>query len=361
MPLSGGLKTIRDDESVTSNSSITPVRRVKSLGDFYDAVRSRMKVENRDEKRKRRYRSHISDEIHFESWYQGVRGELADASHATYQLYEDQLIHTEAHLDSLLASANSTLSILSSLAESFKAVDNQTTEFQAECESILAEERRTAKLADDIAENLQYYNYLEPITKRLNAPGAGSLVRRSEFPEMLANLDACLEYMQEHPKQREAKTYAAKYRLLLTRGLTLIRNHFTSSLKDLGAEVFKKIADRQPNDTTISALMYAKFRVPAPELKQLGQEVQKRAFAPTDAVPGTEGEYQGLMNELHQSFATTRTKLLQPIIAKKISEIAAAPSSSKDLVSLARSCTSFMKGLPPAKTSAYLYSLFNSN
>lgn len=87
------------------------------------------------------------------------------------------------------------------MADSFRAVEAQTTEFQTQCEGILEEQKRTADLADQIAENLQYYNYLEPITKRLNAPGAGSLVRRSEFPELLENLDACLEYMTTNVRQ----------------------------------------------------------------------------------------------------------------------------------------------------------------
>jgi conserved oligomeric Golgi complex subunit 3 len=244
-----------------------------------------------------------------------------------------------------LRSANSTLELLSSLSTSFKAVEAQTTDFQAQCEDILGDQKKTSQLAEDLAENLQYYNYLEPITRRLNAPGAGNFVRRTEFTEMLANLDTCIDYMQAHPKQRESSAYAAKYRLLLTRALTLIRNHFTSSLQDIAADVSKRIADRQLNDTTMSALLYAKFRVGAPELKQVGQELQKRAVPPAGATPGTEGEYQGLMNELHQSYATTRGKLLHPIIAKKMVDIAAAPSTSKDLGAFARSCMSFIRGL----------------
>jgi hypothetical protein len=147
------------------------------------------------------------------------------------------------------------------------------------------------------------------------------------------------------PKQREAATYATKYRLLLTRSLTLIRNHFSASLRDVAADVTKRISDRQLNDTTMSALLYAKFRVGAPELKKLGREIQKRAIAPVGAAPGTEGEYQGLMNELYQTYSSTRGKMLLPIVNKKMSDIAAAPSTGKDLVSFARSCINFIRGL----------------
>lgn len=60
------------------------------------------------------------------------------------------------------------------------------------------EQKRLEKLADNIGENLQYYSFLEPITRKLNAPGAGSFVRGKEFSDMLARLDECLEYMDNH-------------------------------------------------------------------------------------------------------------------------------------------------------------------
>jgi hypothetical protein len=121
--------------------------------------------------------------------------------------------------------------------------------------------------------------------------------------------------------------------------------HFTNSIRDVATDVAKRIADRQLNDTTMSALLYAKFRVPAPELKSIGLEIQRRAIPPAGAEPGTEAEYQSLMNELYQSYAATRGRLLRPIIAKKMSDIAAAPSTSKDLVSFARSSLSFVRGM----------------
>src|ERR1700733_10062073 len=81
---------------------------------------------------------------------------------ASCRLYRNQLVQTEAHLDSILKSAKDTLDMLLSLTESFKAVEEQTTEFRAQCEEILADQKKTSRLAEDITENLQYYNYLEP-------------------------------------------------------------------------------------------------------------------------------------------------------------------------------------------------------
>ena len=147
------------------------------------------------------------------------------------------------------------------------------------------------------------------------------------------------------PLQREATTYRSRYRLLLTRGLTLIRVHFVGALREIAQDVTRRIADRQLNDTTMSALLYAKFRVGASELKETAQEIRKRAIVSKGAEPGAEAEYQSLMNELYTSYSATRGRLVIPLVTKKIADIAQAPSTSKDLVAFARNSIGYVKGV----------------
>lgn len=147
------------------------------------------------------------------------------------------------------------------------------------------------------------------------------------------------------PDQKEAGVYRSRYRLLMTRALTLIRTHFVSSLRDVYADASKKIADKQLNDTTMSTLLYAKFRVGAPELKQIGLEIQKRAVPPLDPDQGTEAEYQSLLNELHANYAATRGKLIIPLVYKNLNDLAQSPTSSQDLVSFARASISYIRGV----------------
>lgn len=161
--------------------------------------------------------------------------------------------------------------------------------------------------------------------------------------QILGLLDSSLIYMK--PEQKEAETYRSRYRLLLTRALTLIRGHFVSSLREISSGVAKRVADRQLNDTTTSTLLYAKFRVGAADLKDIGLEIQKRAVPPLDPEQGAEAEYQSLMNELHTSFSTTRGKLIIPLVRKRLSDIANAPSTSKDLVAFARASISYIRGI----------------
>ena len=127
--------------------------------------------------------------------------------------------------------------------------------------------------------------------------------------------------------------------------MTLIRVHFVGALREIASDVTRRIADRQLNDTTMSALLYAKFRVGASELKEVAKEIRKRAVLPPGAAPGTEAEYQSLMNELYTSYSATRGKLIIPLSRKKVGEIAIAPSTSKDLAAFARSSIGYIRGV----------------
>ena len=110
----------------------------------------------------------------------------------------EQLDLYSSHLDSLLSDTQNTLDLLTSLSDSFKDVEAQTTTFQNQCDGLTQEQKRLTQLADGISHNLKYYSFLEPVTRRLNAPGAGNFVRSQEFSSMLARLDECLEYMAAH-------------------------------------------------------------------------------------------------------------------------------------------------------------------
>ncbi|KAL2039427.1 hypothetical protein N7G274_007699 [Stereocaulon virgatum] len=326
-------------------------RRAQSYSDFHDAVKAVLGKDSVGEEKERSQGSAkaefegIKSELDFADWYDGLEHELLSSGHDDYTAYQKQLELSQSHLDHLLSDTSSTLNHLASLSNSFSEVEAQTTIFQKQCEGLLDEQKRITELADQLDHNLKYYNFLEPVTRKLNAPGAGNFVRGKEFSEMLARLDDCLEYMAAHPNHLEAATYMSRYKLLMTRSLTLIRVHFVSALREIASDVSKRIADKQLNDTTNSALLYAKFRFGASELKEVAQEIRKRAILPVDAEPGAEGEYQSLMNELYTSYSATRGRLVIPLARKKLHDIAMAPSTSKDLVAFARSSIGYTKGV----------------
>jgi hypothetical protein len=87
---------------------------------------------------------------------------------------------------------------LTTLSQSFQSVEAQTSTFQSQCEEVLTEQRRLEKLAEDVGTDYYYYSYLDTVTRRLNAPGAGRFVDDDSFGEMLDNIDACIAFMEDH-------------------------------------------------------------------------------------------------------------------------------------------------------------------
>lgn len=77
-------------------------------------------------------------------------------------------------------------------------METQTSNFKKQCEGLLSTQDRDQKIANGIQNNLHYYDFLDPASRRLNAPGAGSTVRDEEFSDMLRRLDVCLDYMETH-------------------------------------------------------------------------------------------------------------------------------------------------------------------
>lgn len=105
---------------------------------------------------------------------------------------------TERHLDGLINDASSTLELLTTLSNSFKSVEAQTSSFQAQCEGLVSEQQRLEKLANEVGTDLYYYTYLDTVTRRLNAPGAGRLIEDDGFGDMVENIDACIVFMTGH-------------------------------------------------------------------------------------------------------------------------------------------------------------------
>ncbi|KAK5113510.1 hypothetical protein LTR62_003379 [Meristemomyces frigidus] len=330
------------------NASLS--RRAQSYSDFYGVVATHHRKEHVLNRRRsldsnRRGGCRRPFEATLQDEKTDIQDLLLNEGSVGHEMLYEQMQLSSGRLQNILASTVDTLGVLSKLSASFRNVEAQTDAFRQQCESLVAEQHRLTTFANAIEENARYYAYLEPMTRRLNAPGAANLVKGSDFAEMLSNLDNCLAYMESHSNHREAATYRSRYRLLLTRALTLIRHHFTRSLGDIAADISQRIQSGQLKDTTHSALLYAKFRIPAPELKSLGLEIQKRAVpTPDDVDLSREPEYASLLRELYQSYSATRGRLVLPLVSRKMAELAATPQHV-ETIAFAKASLSYLRGI----------------
>ncbi|KAB5526376.1 Sec34-like family protein [Coniochaeta sp. 2T2.1] len=324
------------EDPFESNSAPEPTlaRRAKSYSDFYEVVKAQL---NKDgaQKKKRKARRNKRKEIcgiealdvpepeaaglaPEEPLLHIYKDDLLQASQQKYQLYYEQLAMTERHLDTLLEDTDSALKLLASLSESFDAVEEQTTSFKAQCDDLITEQTRLEKLADEVGTDLHYYAYLDNVTRRLNAPGAGRLVDDNAFGEVLENLDSCIAFMMKNSTYRDAEQYLARYQSLMTKALHLLEVGFESRLDKVSAEISPKIAATQ-SESARHALAYGRFDELISESYSLLPNVRKVVLNAYDQAGNARigpnfDVYSNTVNSIFQAYLNARDRLLRPTI-----------------------------------------------
>ncbi|CAK7263929.1 Golgi transport complex subunit 3 [Sporothrix epigloea] len=231
---------------------------------------------------------------------------------------------TERHLGRLIEDTDGALSLLAALAESFRTVEEQTTSFQSQCDDLVSEQRRLQTLADEVGTDLHYYGYLDNATRRLNAPGAGSLADTEELSEILASLDSCIHFMAHHKEYRDSESYLARYQALLTKSLHLLEVGLTARLEKVSTELSKQIAATN-SDAAQHALAYGRFE----ELLVDGsyslvpnvQQVVASAYTQPGAARTNHQSYSiyaNTANNIFRTYLQWRDHSLRPIVQKEL-------------------------------------------
>ncbi|ELQ43900.1 hypothetical protein OOU_Y34scaffold00126g103 [Pyricularia oryzae Y34] len=310
-------------------------RRAKSYSDFYDIVREHLADNTPKKSKKRKQKKQRSLEglavpesaqsqtlvtgdgpFDADAWRE-LEDELLQASQGEYATYRDKLALTERHLDTLIEDTDGALKILASLAESFRAVEEQTSSFKAQCDDLLSEQRRLEKIADDVRSDFYYYAYLEEVTRRLNAPGASRLADGAPFAEMLTNLEACIEFMSSHPTYRDAESYQARYQALLTKALHLLEVGFTALLDKVSGEISKQIAATQ-SESARHALAYGRFEEMMLDSYSLIPNIQKVVGEAYDRLGNPKSglcaaTYANTADNMFRSYLSARELDLKPL------------------------------------------------
>ncbi|KAL2023704.1 hypothetical protein VTK56DRAFT_1418 [Thermocarpiscus australiensis] len=323
-----------DQEDVNSPPDPTLSRRAKSHSDFYDIVRAQLSGHGPKKRRKKRRSGRSWEALAVpesvttslpaeEEGYDDVlEKELLRASQQEYLLYHDELAMTERHLGTLIDDANSALKVLESLSQSFRAVDEQTSSFKAQCEGLLSEQKRLQTLADAVGTDLHYYTYLDSVTRRLNAPGASRLVDGSGFADILSSLDSCITFMAEHPSYRDAESYLARYQALLTKALHLLEVGFNNHLSKVSAETSRQVAATQ-SESARHAFAYGRFEEMMLDSYSLIPNVQTviRSAYGEDGQPSSAPNsdiYANTANNLFRSYWAARDRDFKPIIQQDL-------------------------------------------
>ena len=244
-------------------------------------------------------------------------------------LYMDQLTLTERHLDALISSTSHALNILASLSESFRTVEEHTSSFRAQCKDLVTDQKRLQKLAHDVGHDLQYYAYLETITRQLNAPGATRLADDDALAEILYTLDSCVAFMHGKPEYKDVESYQARYRSLVTKALHLLETGFSFQLEKVSSSLAKQIASAT-SDGARHALAYGRFEELVLESRSLIPNMHKvfrRVFhefgGPAENENINRDIYANTTQNLVKTYLAIRDRDLKPMVQHDVDDFKA--------------------------------------
>ncbi|GAA5892602.1 hypothetical protein JCM8208_005860 [Rhodotorula glutinis] len=270
----------------------------------------------------------------FHDWFSSVEASLEREQE---QVYVEHLGELVAHLDtcdSVLGSLDEARGLLSEMEANYRFVDENSRSLQLACEHMLDEQRHLLEMTEAIGARLEYFRELEKATRMLNLPGE-ELVLQDDFLNLLDRLDACLDYLKLNRDFRDAEIYLIRCQQCLTRSMTLIKMYFVSTVRKLAADVQDKVHGKDLSDAAFDALLYAKFSQPAPTLRILLYELEKRALTDPD-------EYSSLLSECYAVWFAARGALLGPRLNEEVRRM---DPVTAELVKLAKAGCAYLRGV----------------
>lgn len=214
----------------------------------------------------------------FFAWFAQVEGRVEYEQEQAFRAYQALLRGYSSQCDALLSEMERALKFLSDLELQHKTVATKTSTLHEECEQLVREQTSLISLMEAISNRLSYFEELDRLSSKLHAPTPTML--NEQFVPILARLDDCIAYMADHRHYKEAPRYLTRFRQCQGRALALVKGHITGTLRTATQNVQTQI---QGSDAEASfTLLYGKFRLYAPRVKMLMDEIEQRAVTMPD-------------------------------------------------------------------------------
>mmetsp|Transcript_2691 Transcript_2691/g.4019 ORF Transcript_2691/g.4019 Transcript_2691/m.4019 type:complete len:547 (-) Transcript_2691:771-2411(-) len=161
------------------------------------------------------------------------------------------------------------MKLLESIGNSQKTVNDKTSSLHSTCEKLLAEQQSLQARADLLGRPLQYFAFLEEISRQLgmsisNFSDSENFVENqqpirpgsSEFVEALERIGKCVEYLEKHSEFKDSVSYIVQYNQLKRRALALLK---IQSI-DFISQAAKMVNTDENNALSEVSSIFTKFR-----------------------------------------------------------------------------------------------------
>ena len=234
-----------------------------------------------------------------------------------------ELFHVHSFCDDITSQISEVQGDLSNILENYELVKRRTDSLHNSCTSLMNETTDLLNCAENISGRLRYFDELEEITRHLNSPVVS--VTSDSFVPMLARLDECIDFMQQHQDYKDATVYLAKFDLALSKALGLVRTYIVGVFKSVSESIVQ--AQKASVLETHPSVYYGKFKSQGCKVKTILEELEQRALK--------NHEFSALLSDCHLSYFQQRITLIMPMLSEYLSSL--EKLCARDISSLIRS------------------------
>ncbi len=238
----------------------------------------------------------VSTAEEFHAWHNEMERRLEEANNDKFKRIIDGLQDDRTKAIAMLDTVSEAEKALADIRAGREEVAAVTDQFRQDCETMVAERKRMAELADALRKRLAYFEELETLTLRFGG-GRGSISpTHPEFVKLLHRLDECVAYASSSTGAvADADGYLARFLELQRRAFSMVRDYTVTLLRDTATQILMELREERAAgatfrhaDLTDAAKEYLRFRTIAGGVKSFMTELHSRAKSPS-AKPGTPG------------------------------------------------------------------------
>ena len=250
----------------------------------------------------------------FFNWFGAIEAQMEEEQESSFKKYHETLNKYSGRCADVLEEIDTATTFLQTIEKQYLSASGKTNALHQACEQLVQEQTDLVTFNESISERLSYFVELEGLTQKMNSPTLSVLNDR--FIPMLGRLDECINYVGKHQHYKEAPLYLARFRQCQNRAMSLVKIHVVNTLKAATKNVSTQVQNTGDGSEQSFTLFYGKFRMHAPRIKMLMQEIDRRAEHNAD--------FAALLQDCYACYYEQRTALLSGPLAKTMEDITKA-------------------------------------
>ncbi|CAH01574.1 Golgi transport complex subunit COG3 [Kluyveromyces lactis] len=227
-----------------------------------------------------------------------------DDKYKEYFDYLEQLDSKNGYYTKLREKSSNIAGKLSLILEKFEVISADTEAFQLSTDPLAKKLLDSEDTYTQIQNELQYFQNLDPISRKLNHYSSPNIVLRDSFKQNFVKIDESLKFLEEHSDYLEADSYRIRFKQCLIRACSLVSDYLNNQIKAINTDITLRLnaGGTQLAANSQDALLYNKFATVAPTYIQLIGTISEHARY---------DEIESVLKDCVSTYFNSRARLLK--------------------------------------------------